>query len=75
MIYNIPCSIGDEVYAIRRYNGAKVIRKGIVTSMFFIEGMKLCIAVMGLCRGEWGKTIFPSYEEAEKYLRGVSRED
>ena len=71
----IPCSIGDEVYAIGNNFGRKRVRKGKVYEMFFIEGMKLCIAVRGVARGEWGKTVFPTFEEAQKHLEGDTRED
>lgn len=71
----IPCSIGDEVYAISRVGGRLRVRWGKVSEMYFIEGMRLCIVVKNICRGEWGKKIFPTFEEADNYLRGVTRED
>ena len=64
----IPCEIGDEVYAIRRFSGTVRIQKGKVSEMYFIEGMRLCIVVKNIARGEWGKTVFPSREEAQKAI-------
>lgn len=71
----IPCSIGDEAYAIDNTFGHQRIRQGKVSEMFFVEGMRLCIVVKNICRGEWGKKVFPTFEEAEKYLRGDTREN
>lgn len=66
---NIPCSIGDTVFAIRNQSGVNVIRSGRVSEMFFVgTEMRLCIVVYNLCRGEWGKQVFDSYEAARKYL-------
>ena len=68
---NIPCKIGDTVYAIRNHRGIYKIRSGKVSQMFYVgEEMRLCIVVDKVARGSWGKAIFPSYEEAEKYLKG-----
>ena len=68
----LPCRVGDEVWAIRKLNGGnKVPKRGKVSEMYYIdEAMRLCIVVKGVSRGEWGKVVFPSYEEAEAYLRG-----
>ena len=63
----IPCRIGDTVWAIRRFNGIgyRAIQ-GTVTAMQFIgEDMKLSITVLNTCRGEWGKKVFATKEEAE----------
>lgn len=65
----IPCKIGDTVWAIRNYKGVKQVLKGRVSEMYFIEGMRLCIVAKNISRGEWGKVIFPTLEEAEKALR------
>ena len=71
----LPCKVGDEVWAIRQYRHIKIPVKGKVSEMYYIdESMTLCIVVKGVCRGEWGKTVFPSLEEAANYLifKGVS---
>ena len=66
---NTPCRIGDTVYAIRNHNGTDVIRSGVVSEMFYVgEQMDLCIVVAHVCRGRWGKNVFPSYDDAHKYL-------
>lgn len=73
---HIPCSVGDEVYVIRKYGDEQKIRRGKVSEMYFVEQMRLCIVVKDIARGEWGKKVFPTYEEAEKYLKGgASRAD
>lgn len=70
-----PCKVGDEVWAIRSYKHTKFPVKGKVSEMYYIdESMRLCIVVKGVTRGEWGKAVFPSYESAEKYLRGKELE-
>ena len=68
MTYEIPCKIGDTVWAICNIFGTMKIQKGVVSELFFIEGMKLCIVVRKVARGEWGKVVFPSLEEAQKAI-------
>lgn len=64
----LPCRIGDKVWGIRRHGGNRVVHPGFVSEMYFIEGMKLVVAVKHVCRGEWGKMVFPTYEEAKAAL-------
>jgi hypothetical protein len=67
--YYIPCKIGDTVYVIVKYNGIPTVKRGEVSQMFFVgEEMRLAIVVKKIARGEWGKTIFPSREEALKVI-------
>lgn len=70
----IPCKIGDSVFAIRNYRGTKQILAGKVSEMYFIDGMRLCIVAKNISRGEWGKVIFPSFEEAIKALEQEGRQ-
>lgn len=73
MTREIPCKIGDKVYAIRNYKGAPSIMSGKVSEMFFVgKEMELCIVVYHIVRGYWGKDIFDTYDKAEEYLN-VSR--
>lgn len=67
----LPCKVGDTVWAIRSYNpGKKVVVSGKVSEMYYIdEAMTLCIVVKGVCRGVWGVSIFPTQEAAEEYLK------
>ncbi len=66
----LPCKIGDEVWGIRRSNkGALAPHRGIVSHMVFSEDMKLCIVVQHICRGEWGKKVFATYEDACAAIR------
>ena len=67
----IPCKVGDLVWGIRKYNRGRKVKQGIVQQMFFGEDMRLCICVTGACRGEWGKTIFATKEEADAMLAKI----
>lgn len=60
----LPCQIGDEVWGIRAYKGAKHPQCGRVSEMFFAEDMRLMIVVKHICRGEWGKEVFATREDA-----------
>lgn len=66
----IPCRIGDRVWAIRNYGGHKHPQDGIVHEMYFTEGMRLIIHVKHIARGEWGKEIFATREEAVSAIMG-----
>ena len=69
MKIDIPCKIGDTVWAIRNYHGTKIPKQGKVTGMFFIgEKMELCIVVQNIARGMWGRKIFATEEEAWKVI-------
>ena len=68
LMISLPCKIGDRVYAIRNYKGVKHAQEGIVAEMFFTLEMKLHIVVKHVARGEWGKTVFATHEEAEAAL-------
>ena len=61
----VPCKIGDRVWTIRNHRGFLIPHEGIVSEIFFCHGMQLCIVVKNIARGEWGKTIFATKEEAE----------
>ncbi len=70
--YQLPCQIGDSVYAIRGWSGRQVVHRGEVSEMVFREGkdgMELVIAVRGICRGLWGEKIFGTKEDAENALK------
>lgn len=70
MKLDIPCKIGDTVYAIRNYGGIKRVMTGKVSEMYFSgEEMRLCIVVKCIARGLWMKDVFPTYEDAERKLR------
>ena len=61
----LPCKIGDFVWAIRSYKGIKHPQRGVVGEMFFTNNMKLMIVVKHVARGMWGEKIFATYEEAQ----------
>ena len=60
----LPCKIGDWVWAIRSYHGKKHPQRGIVSDMYFSQDMRLQIVVKHIARGEWGKTVFATDKEA-----------
>ncbi len=64
----LPCRIGDSVWGIRKHNRGKEVKQGTVSQMLFVEDMKLCLCVKNVCRGEWGKNVFATKEEAEAAL-------
>lgn len=67
----LPCKIGDMVWGIKKFNyETKQVKQGIVHMMFFGENMRLCICVKGACRGEWGKNVFATREEALAKMDG-----
>lgn len=68
-VTRIPCKIGDTVYAIRNHRGEKYPHKGVVSEMYFTSDMSLMIVVKNIERGQWGKEVFRTEEEAEKYLK------
>lgn len=63
-VVELPCKIGDRVWAIRNYKGVKIPKEGIVSQMFFSDDMELVICVKSAARGLWGKTVFATEEEA-----------
>ena len=67
-----PCNIGDTVYAIRNHRGEKYPHKGVVSEMYFTSDMSLMIVVKNIARGQWGKEVFRTEEEAEKALEGIN---
>ena len=69
----LPCKIGDTVWAIRSFHGKKHPQQGIVSDMYFLSNMELQIVVKYVARGEWGKTVFATCEAAEKALAERSR--
>ena len=64
----LPCKIGDRVWAIRSYKGIKHPQEGIVSEMFFTNDMQLMIVVKNVARGTWGKTVFSSYKETDNAI-------
>ena len=64
----LPCKMGDIVWGIKKYNRGREAMQGVVHQMFFGDDMRLCICVKNVCRGEWGKNVFATKEEAEEEL-------
>ena len=71
----LPCKIGDRVWAIRSYKGHKHPQDGIVNEMYFTKDMRLHIAVKHIARGEWGKTIFATREDAVSAIIGERKDN
>lgn len=74
MTREIPCKIGDKVFAIQNFKGTKHIMSGKISEMFFVGAeMDLCIVVYNIRRGYWGRDVFDTYEKAEEYLNAIGR--
>lgn len=65
----LPCKIGDTVWAIRYFHSRLTPQKGIVSEMYFTRDMKLHITVKYVGRGIWGEKIFATREEAEAAIK------
>ena len=61
----LPCKIGDQVWAIRKVAGRLIPFQGRVSEMYFTENMRLCVVVFRIARGAWGDRIFATEEEAK----------
>lgn len=69
MIVELPCKVGDQVWALKRCNKEYYVPyQTVVSQMYFDDGMKLCIVAKNIARGEWGKTVFATKAEAEKEM-------
>ena len=60
----VPCKIGDFVWAIRNFKGKKHPQRGIVSDMYFLKDMSLQIVVKYVARGKWGETVFATDKDA-----------
>ena len=69
MLIDIPCRYGDTAYGIRRYRGQGLkIMSGYISEIGVTDRMEVWVAVKGVCRGQIGKNIFLTYDEAERKL-------
>lgn len=73
----LPCKVGDLVWGIRTRgaykDGTRVHSKPVqlpVQQMYFGDDMRLCIVLKGCCRGEWGKVVFGTEEDAWAAIYG-----
>ena len=67
--FELPCRMGDVVWGLKIYRDKLIPKQGIVHQMYYGEDMRLCICVKGVCRGQWGKNVFGSEQEATEALR------
>lgn len=74
-VIELPCKIGDTVFAIRRTRGGKRIFKTYVSEMYFDFHMNLIVVARRVCRGEIGKDIFLNFQEAHEYLEKEMMQD
>lgn len=65
----LPCKIGDLAWGIRSYHGVYTPQQGIVSEMHFLPDMTLQIVVKHISRGEYGKSVFKTREEAEAAIQ------
>ena len=68
LLLRLPCKIGDVAWAIRHYRGTAYAQKGFVSEIYFAKNMRLQIVVKNVARGEFGKKVFLTKEEAEQAL-------
>ena len=71
----IPCRIGDTVWAIRTYRGHKRPQKGLVKEMYFLPDMTLQIVVSHIARGKFGETVFLTEAETLNAINGERKEN
>lgn len=71
----LPLRIGEQAYTIVNYKGAKKIKCGVVSQMYFGENMELVVSVKNLGRGLYGKKVFKTYCEALEELQGKQPEN
>ena len=70
----LPCRIGDTVWAIRSFHGIKSPQKGIVGDMFVTRDMELVIVVKYVARGKWGETVFATCEDAANAIARMRKD-
>ena len=66
----VTCKIGDLVWGIKKHSYGLKVKQGVVSQMFYGEDMRLCICIKNVCRGEWGKNVFATEEEAVAKMGG-----
>lgn len=66
----LPCKIGDTAWVICNHKGHKKPKKGVVSEMYYTDDMRLHIVVKFVKRGEWGKDVFGTQEEAWEAIGG-----
>lgn len=64
----VPCREGDQVWVIRNYQGVKHPQQGTVSELTITKDLRLMITVKHIARGEWGKEVFATYEEARRAI-------
>ena len=76
-LVRIPCKCGDVLWGIKVYKGYLMAKQGFVREMYFTKSMALMIVLEHICRGELGKKIFRTKEEAEQAIidLGYERSD
>lgn len=69
----VPCKIGDMVWAIRSYKGYEHPQMGVVSGMYFLPDMTLQIVVKHIARGKFGKTVFLTEADALDVIKEDSK--
>lgn len=65
---SLPCKIGNRAWTIRNYKGFRRPQEGIISEMCYAPDMRLVIVIKGVARGEWGKSVFATYAEAQNAI-------
>ena len=73
-IYNIPCKCGEELWGIKVYKGYLMAKRGTVREIYFTKDMAIMVVVEHICRGEFGKKVFRTQEEAEQAIENMGYE-
>lgn len=76
LLLRLPCKVGDTVWWINScytFNGVKRVDEETVNSFVFDKD-GLTIFMSGIAMGEYGKTVFPTKEEAEQALAEMKGE-
>lgn len=71
--YSLPCKIGDTVYLIRHFYHEKRIITGTIHGIYLTHEGKIMIWAYGVGKGELGRAVFLTREEAEEKLNEIER--
>lgn len=73
--YSLPCKIGDTVYLIRHFHHEKQIVAGTIHGIYLTHEGKIMIWAYGVGKGELGRAVFLTREEAEEKLNEIKAEN
>ena len=68
-VFVCPFKIGDIAWILRDYKGHYIPQQGIVSEIRFSDDMRLMVTIKHIGRGEFGKKVFTTFEEAKESLK------